>query len=141
MAAGGFVARSFEAMLRECGSYKKYSPLQTGIRTFLGTLLWNYDASDVFKFALVVFLPLLYFFYFWLFWADWSCRTWYRKAHLLLRALRLCLSDVKVFLSLGCLANVFCCSESGKGFNQEAGIAESEQFSSASSNQRCSNHN
>lgn len=34
-AAGGFVSRAFEAMLKECSS-KKYVALQTAVKTYLG---------------------------------------------------------------------------------------------------------
>lgn len=37
-AAGGFVSRAFEAMLKECSS-KKYVALQTAVKTYLGQYL------------------------------------------------------------------------------------------------------
>lgn len=37
-AAGGFVVRAFESMLKECAN-KKYNTLQTAIRTYLGRIL------------------------------------------------------------------------------------------------------
>lgn len=39
-AAGGFVARAFESMLKECAN-KKYSALQSAIKTYLGTHFWK----------------------------------------------------------------------------------------------------
>lgn len=40
-AAGGFVTRAFESMLKEC-SAKKYSTLQLAIQTYLG---WYYEIT------------------------------------------------------------------------------------------------
>ena len=39
MAAGGFVTRAFESMLKECSGGKKYPALQKAIQAFLGPLL------------------------------------------------------------------------------------------------------
>lgn len=39
-AAGGFVARAFESMLKECAN-KKYSALQSAIQTYLGAHFWK----------------------------------------------------------------------------------------------------
>lgn len=35
-AAGGFVIRAFETMLKECSSAKKYPDLQKAIQTYIG---------------------------------------------------------------------------------------------------------
>lgn len=37
-AAGGFVTRAFESMLKECAN-KKYNALQSAIQAYLGTFL------------------------------------------------------------------------------------------------------
>lgn len=35
-AAGGFVTRAFESLLKECSSNKKYPELQKAIQTYIG---------------------------------------------------------------------------------------------------------
>ena len=40
-AAGGFLTRSFELMLKDCGG-KKYAPLQKAIQDFLGSCLFSF---------------------------------------------------------------------------------------------------
>lgn len=42
-AAGGFISRAFESMLKEC-SGKKYPALHKSIQTYLGVIL-NFDIS------------------------------------------------------------------------------------------------
>ncbi|XVF88983.1 hypothetical protein PTKIN_Ptkin19aG0095100 [Pterospermum kingtungense] len=43
MAAGGFVSRAFESMLKECAG-KKYPDLQKAIQTYLGQMLYFFDS-------------------------------------------------------------------------------------------------
>ena len=42
MAAGGFVTRAFESMLKECSGGKKYPALQKAIQAFLGLILFRF---------------------------------------------------------------------------------------------------
>lgn len=49
MAAGGFVSRAFESMLREC-SGKKFPDLQRAIQTYLGYILFFFSLCFYFNF-------------------------------------------------------------------------------------------
>lgn len=65
-AAGGFVTRAFESMLKECAN-KKYTNLQSAIQTYIGTRprsvtqIFTFMHANVFcnfKFLLLRFRPV-----------------------------------------------------------------------------------
>lgn len=56
-AAGGFVIRAFESMLKECSSAKKYPDLQKAIQSYIGLLGFNLYPLN--SFGVVVFDFLL----------------------------------------------------------------------------------